>query len=64
MNYNIIANNILYWLIRYRAYNIMKVFTNFMTMEIGLKCNYIVLAKDNVYLFKVYLLKFPGGTAS
>ena len=25
-------------------------------MEIGLKFKYIVLAKDNVYIFKVYLL--------
>lgn len=27
-----------------------------MTMEIGVKFKYAVLAKDNVYLFKVYLL--------
>lgn len=27
-----------------------------MTMDIDLKFKYVVLAKDNVYLYKVYLL--------
>lgn len=52
----IIENNHLYWLMRHRTYNIMRVFINFMTMELGVKFKYAVLAKDNVYLFKVYLL--------
>lgn len=55
LDYNIIENN-LCLLIKYRTYTIMRVFINFITIEIGLKLKHIVLAKDDIYLYGVYLL--------
>lgn len=54
LDYSIIKNDLLYWLSTKSI--ISESIINFTTREIGLKFKYIVLAKENVYLYKVYLL--------